>query len=167
MRKEILLISFILFGASLFAHPIKMSTGKLTLQSNEKTAKLLINFFMDDFEAEMRKKYPQPPFVYKQPSDEMKLSIQDYIRKNVSVVVQTDEAEISLSKISVIEDNVCQVQLNLDFKKPLKCQEIKVKNALLFDSFEKQSNVVHLIVDDQSHQILQFYPNKRVVIVKR
>lgn len=151
----------------IFAHPIKLTTGKLVLHSNSLTGSLVLNFFIDDFEAEMRKMYPQPPFSFKQPTEEMSLSIQDYLRKNVKVWVDGQEGELAVEKLQKIEDNVCQVQANIQFKNALEMKLIKVNNSLLFDSFEKQSNMLHLKVDADPLKILQFYPSRRESVTTR
>lgn len=166
MRLRFLLI-FISLGTLTFAHPIKLTTGKLTLHTSESVGNLVLNFFIDDFEAEMRKMYPQPPFNFEQPTGEMTLSIQDYIRKNVKIWVDDQVAALTVKGIQKIEENVCQVQLKVQFKNTLEMKVIKVHNSLLFDAFEKQSNMLHLFVDEDPHRILQFYPSRRESVTTR
>ncbi len=148
------------------AHPIKLTTGRLTLHTNDSTGQLLLNFFVDDFEAHIRQLYPQPPFNLEQPSNEMILSIQDYIKKNVTVWVDAEPGTLTVQKLQPIEQNVCQVQLLIQFKRLLPVHEVKVKNALLFEAYAKQTNMLQLIINKEAPRMLEFYPNRRVEVLR-
>lgn len=165
MKRIVFLVTFLLSFGIAKAHPIKLTTGKLTLSSTDTVADFLLNFFLDDFEPEMRKMYPQPPFNFDDPSDEMKASIQNYVRKNVAIWVDNVPGELFVTQITKLEENVCQVQFKLSFKKAPNLHSIKVRNTLLFSSFEKQSNVIHLFTPGGSHHIMEFYPNRPVEVI--
>lgn len=167
MHKWIIIASFLVFGGALHAHPIKMTTGKVHFISNDTVAQLVFNFFMDDFESELRKMYPQPPFNYAEPSDEMTATIQDYIRKNIDIMVDNVTTKLEVKNIAKIENNVCQVSIDVNYSDALALREIKVRNTLLFLSFSKQSNILHVVVNGESPRILQFYPNHPVNFVRR
>lgn len=167
MHRWIVLVGWLLLGSVLRGHPIKMTTGKVQFHSNDTVAELVFNFFIDDFESEMRKMYPQPPFNYENATEEMIASIQDYIRKNVSFQLGKSISKLSILAVKKIDDNVCQVSMSIYYAASETLKEIKVRNTLLFSSFDKQSNILHVLVDDESPQILQFYPNHPVAFVKR
>lgn len=168
MRNKFLHITiiFLAISAYLLAHPIKMTTGKLQINTIEKTCLLTLNFFIDDFESEMRKIYPQPPFDYDKPDDIMKGTITDYILTNIEFSIDKNSIKLSLNSIEQIESNVFQITFKGDIKKISAFNLATIKNTLLFSSFSKQSNILHFIVDTNSTQILQFYPSAPVRKVK-
>ncbi|MGY5354469.1 DUF6702 family protein [Wenyingzhuangia sp. IMCC45467] len=156
--KNIITAFLILFGVSnLFAHAIKMTTAKLEIDNAHKTCSLTINFFIDDFESEMIKMYPQEPFDYENSSAEMRETIENYVKENVVVHLGNSQVLLSLTSIVKTEDNVCQVVLKGDVKNLPNYQTVSIKNTLLFSSFDKQSNVLHLYVDSEKKQILRFF----------
>lgn len=160
------IVFFLLATESLFAHPIKMSTGKLQIDTQAKTCELVINFFINDFEPALLKIYPQPPFNYKGPSETMKESILDYIRKNIDVRLDDQSVKFNLQSIREIEDNVCQVTLTGQFPSLDHFDLVTVKNTLLFDSFAKQSNIIRLVIDQDSPKMLQFFHGAAVRVEK-
>ncbi len=161
-------ILLILFTSicQVWAHPIKMTTGKLDIKTQQKTCTLTLNFFIDDFESELLKIFPQPPFNYESPSDEMQNAIQSYVMDNVEISFGENTIALSISNIKKIEDNVCQVTLSGDINNSVLTNVITIKNTLLFPSFNKQSNIIHLYMDGQKKHILQFYKTAPVRTVK-
>ncbi len=159
-RIQYIFILFILFSGSLVlkAHPIKMTTGKLELNTQQKNCVLTLNFFIDDFESEMRKMYPQPPFDYEAPGEQMIQSIQSYILEQIEIQLADNLVAIEVDTIQKIEDNVCQVKLKGAISGNIKDEVMSIKNTLLFSSFDKQSNIIHVYVDGKKQHILQFFP---------
>ncbi|MDO3693253.1 hypothetical protein QVZ41_00120 [Wenyingzhuangia sp. chi5] len=156
--KNILLAFLVLFGVSnLWAHTIKMTTGKLELNTQNKTCKLTLNFFIDDFESELIKMYPQPPFDYKVPNTQMQETIESYVLNNVSIELNQVLVNLSITSIYKTEDNVCQVIFNGQLNEHQEYDIVTVKNTLLFSSFDKQSNILHVYVDGEKKQIFRFF----------
>lgn len=160
------IVFFLLAVEGLSAHPIKMSTGKLQIDTQAKSCELTINFFINDFEPALRKIYPQPPFNYEEPDETMKESILDYIRKNVDVRLDDQSVKFNLRTIREIEDNVCQVTLTGQFPSLDHIHLVTVKNTLLFESFSKQSNIFRLVIDQESPKMLQFFHGAAVRVEK-
>ncbi|MFC0875948.1 DUF6702 family protein [Saccharicrinis sp. FJH2] len=161
-----LLLILLIPGGLLYAHPIKMTTGKLQIDTKDKNCILTLNFFIDDFESTLRKIYPQPAFNYDEPGETMKATIYEYITSNFELKLDDTVISFNLESIKKIEDNVCQVTLNGNFTNLSDFNLITVKDVLLFSSFSKQSNILHVFIDNGSHKILQFYPGVPVRIEK-
>lgn len=160
MKHAALAIILSFFGSVLMAHPIKMTTARLEISTTNGNARLTINFFIDDFEPELRKLYPQPSFNFDVPTEDMLASFKSYIQKNVSVALGDSILSFSDINIRRLEENVCQVEINGEATWLKRINHLKVKDTLLFSSFEKQSNILHLIIDEKLVKILQFYPNR-------
>ena len=157
MRYTLLIFIILSISQNLLAHPIKMSTGKINFDTNSNTCTLTINLFNDDFESELRKMYPQPPFNFSKPDEIMVSSIEEYIFKNIKLKIGGKYIELELKSITQPDDNVCQVILTGDI--PSISNYITVINTILFSSFEKQTNMLHIFKNNQQVQILQFYPS--------
>lgn len=158
MKKIINILALVLICTSAFAHPIKMTTGKLQIETQNKTGLLTLNFFIDDFEAALRKLYPQPPFNYTEPDEIMKATISRYVLDNFSLTIDEQTVLLELSSIKKIEDNVCQVAFKCELSGITSFKEFTIKDVLLFESFRKQSNILHVKVNQKTPKILQFYP---------
>lgn len=113
---------------------------------------------MDDFENALRKKYPQEPFNYHAPTETMVATINDYIQRNLEINIQQKTLKFNYKSLQVIEDNVCQVVYTGKYDDKGDNKTSSIKNTLLFDSFSKQSNILHLIIDEKTPKILQFFP---------
>ncbi len=158
--KPTLILLLLLVAMAIQAHPIKMSTAKLQITTKDSVARLMINFFKDDFESEIRKMYPQPPFNLVEPWEDMYPSIEEYIQKNVDI--SPDGKETSLQLVSVEEgmENVYVVNLQVIANGAWDFSSLNISNTLLFSSFDKQSNVLHVYINDEKPKILQFYPHR-------
>ncbi|MBS2100337.1 DUF6702 family protein [Carboxylicivirga linearis] len=157
--KYILLFTLCLISSfAIKAHPIKITTGKLVVDSDSKSCELTLNFFADDFESTLQKEFPQLPFNYNDPSDEMKSTIDNYVVSQVSVSIDEVVVVFTLKTIALIEDNVCQVTFTGNLAAIDQFETLTIKNTLLFDAFDKQSNILHLYFNGDKVEILQFYP---------
>lgn len=145
---------------ALHAHPIKMSTAKLQISTSDSIAVLTINFFKDDFENEIRNMYPQPPFNLVEPWEDMYPSIEDYIRKNVDISPDGKETDLHLVNVADGMENVYVVSIRVLAKGNWEFSTLNISNTLLFSSFDKQSNVLHVYIDDEKPKILQFYHHR-------
>ncbi|MFI0429979.1 DUF6702 family protein [Mariniflexile sp. HMF6888] len=154
--KRFIIILLVVYGPfNVWGHTIKMTTGKLNIDRKNNSCSLTINFFIDDFESELINMYPQAPFNYQTPSNEMLQTIEDYILNNVVIELNQTTAWLKLTSVNKTEENVCQVTLKGELHENKGV--IKIKNTLLFSSFDKQSNVLHLFIDGEKKEILRFF----------
>lgn len=166
MKLLITLLWFLFVNAVLLAHPVKITTGKVQVTTDSSHISVTINFFIDDFESAMRSIYPQPPFDYQLPSDEMLNTISAYLKKNF--VVEADKSIINLTIISIskIEDNVCQISLEGLNSLIRSGSTLKITNTLLFSFYKKQSNMIQLSINGADSQFLQFHLSDAIQIIK-
>jgi hypothetical protein len=150
----------------IMAHPIKMTTSKLEINSEDKTVFLSINFFIDDFEAALRKLYPQPAFNYSNPDDYLIMTLNNYINKCFRLTADTNVIVFKYYSLSKMEGNVCQVILLADYAEFKSVKKLTVSNSLLFESYRTQSNILHVFNNSKSSQILQFYPSDDLKVLK-
>lgn len=165
MKKIVILSLFLISSTLLLAHPIKMTTGRLEINTDDKTCLLTLNFFIDDFEKVLQEIYPLPKLDFRHPDEITTETIQLYIIHNFDLLIDKKLVQFSINKIEQIESNVCQVSLSGDIYSFDQFELATIKNTLFFAAFSKQSNIVHLIINDKSPQILQFYEAVPVRII--
>lgn len=167
--KKLLLVSVLcLFSVVLAAHPIKMTTGKLSIDTGGNRFSLTLNFFIDDFESELRKMVPQSPFNYTSPDERMTATITDYVKKYVQLYADNEKLSLDFTSVAKIQDNVCQVIFTGVLLRDVEIKQVTIINTLLFSSFDKQSNILHVYLNDSLKDVLQFYPSdaRKVVSVR-
>lgn len=167
MKRLLYTLILLYVSVATVAHPIKMSTGRMEVDSKTESISLLLNFFIDDFEPSIRQLYPQPEFNFEQQSDEMTYSIHDYVQKNLIIKADKDVVGFNLISIKKSEDNVCLVTFNGKHAALKTCDKFTIHNTLLFDIYDKQSNILHIKIDGNRAGILEFYPSSAVKFIKK
>ena len=167
MKKTGVILLFITMSAVLLAHPIKMSTGRIEIDSNTDSVAILINFFIDDFEPAIHAFYPQPPFNFVAPSQEMTFAINNYVQKNLVIMADNKGLKYQLVSVKPYKENVCQVRFTGTDQMLSTCKSFTIQNTILFDVYEKQSNIMHLKIDGKAVKILEFYPSSAVKIINK
>ncbi|MFA9392643.1 MAG: DUF6702 family protein [Prolixibacteraceae bacterium] len=157
LKKISVSILLLIISTVSWAHPIKMTTGKLELNTKDKTCVLTLNFFIDDFKAILKTIYPLPEFDFEHADENMTVAIQDYISRNFDLMIDHKPVSFLVKNIEQIESNVCQVTLSGNIYSFERFEIATIKDALFFSSFSKQSNILHLIVNKNTPKILQFY----------
>lgn len=158
MKKTLLLLSFLFIAFLIKAHPIKLSTSKLDFASNT----LTINLFQDDFEAHLIKTYRQE-LNFKTPDDITKKVLSDYIGKNFKISQNNKVIGVQLQSLSIVQDNTVQITFKLS--PLLATSKTLVTNTILFDAFDTQSNVLHIVSSSASRSSFQFDKNKKTISV--
>jgi len=142
-----------------FAHPIKMSTGKLEIDTEKKLCTITINLFIDDFETAIRKLYPQPPFNFTAQPEIMQNSIADYVMLNISISDNSEPISLKKKSITKQKSNVCQIIMTGSLNNLVQQSKIVVVNSLLFSSYNKQTNILYVYINGEQTELLKFYPS--------
>jgi len=157
MRKVLLIVGFLLIGQGSIAHPIKMTTSKLSYDKKSGDFTLIINFFMDDFSAHLERIYHQRAISFSNPPDSEKGMVNVYVNKKLLVKINKKPVAAGLTSLKKIEDNVVQAAFTINAGKGTNVKFIEISNALLFDSFPEQVNILHLDLPWKTERnVLQF-----------
>jgi hypothetical protein len=156
MKKTVFLLSFIFIAFLIKAHPIKLSTSKLDFASNT----LTINLFQDDFEAHLIKTYRQQ-LNFKTPDNITKKVLSDYIGKNFKISQNNKAISLQIQSISIIQENTVQITFKLSSL--LATSKTLITNTILFDAFDTQSNVLHVVSKSATRTSFQFDKNKKTI----
>jgi hypothetical protein len=141
-----------------FIHPIKLTTGKLQYFPSNKTIELTENFFLDDFESALKKKYKIPALDISNSKALARKIVQDYTSSRLSIRVNNKECLLVLTDLVIIEKNVLQAKYSISEKVTSKIESIDVSNQLLFEAYDDQVNILHIVIPDEEKVILRFMP---------
>lgn len=144
------LVLVILFSAKSIAHPIKMSTGKVSYNKEQRNIEVTLNFFIDDFLQHLKVIYHSQDLDFKEMSKDALSIVEDYIRNKLKISVNFKPYELKILTTNIIEENVFQVILILDNFNPQYIKTIEISNELLIDAFKDQSNIIHIQMDKDS-----------------
>ncbi len=156
-----------LFVLNAFAHPIKMTTAKLSYDKKANELILLINFFEDDFAAHLEKIYHKRGVDFLSSSDVEKKMVATYVNRRFVVKLNKKQSPLLLQSMKHIEDNVMQARFSVAVPKGQELRLMEFTNALLFDAFHEQVNIMHLEFEgaDLDRPVLQFIPSDSYKLV--
>lgn len=166
MKRAFLSLSLICVAVNvLFAHPIKMTTGRLFYNEETQQCELLINFFIDDFSAHLTSTYFTPVTLDYITEDEQQQIITDYIQQKVAIYDGGAKKSLTTVSCKIIEENVLQVRFicyNFNWNST---NDIKVLNSLLLEAFDNQSNILHIELSSNGRKhIARFTHNSPIYI---
>lgn len=142
----------------IFAHPIKMNTGKLIVNTTTKECQVTLNFFKDDFETALKQTYPQDKININNISKSMQTIIMNYIEKYFEIKVEETPIKWKLKNIENIEKkNVCQVTFTGKLPDYKTSSKLAIRNAVLFSTYKQQSNILHIYIDEHPLITEEFY----------
>jgi hypothetical protein len=152
----VFLLALLAFKAN--AHPIKMTTSKLLYDKKANELTLTINFFEDDFSAHLERLYHRRHIDFATVDDIESSMIAGYVAKKMLLKANKKSLTLQLNSVKRIEENVVQVKLILPLPKT-KIKSLEISDALLFDAFAEQVNIMHLDLPGTTSNVLQFTPS--------
>jgi len=159
--KIILFLGLMLATTGLMAHPIKMTTSKISYDKKTGELVLLINFFIDDFGAHLGKIYHQRNVNLENSGDTEKSMVNAYVSRKVLLKLNHKASLLKLSALNKIDENVVQATFRLPCKNLSDLKLLEVSNALLFDAFPEQVNVLHFDLPAKiESSVYQFTPSE-------
>jgi len=128
---------------SLF-HPFFVSVTEIKHNEKAKNLEISCKLFFNDFENALEKKYKKQLDIL-QPSEEKIITplMQDYLIKHLQVTVNGRPAPLHLIGYEIEED---AVWCYLEASKINQVKKIEVRNDVLFDEHDSQTNMLHLTV---------------------
>ncbi len=123
-------------------HPFHISVCEIQHSSDAKTLQVSHRIFVDDLETALNQTYSTQLDVYN-PTDPEELTrlIGDYVLNHFKIIVNGKELNGVFLGNEVEEDGMwCYIE----YKKVKKIKDIVVINDILFETFDDQSNLVHV-----------------------
>lgn len=126
-------------------HPIHISVTDIVYDENEKELEIIMRIFIDDLELSIRNKKKSPELNLLTPKGEQNTDalVTEYLQEHLKISL---DGEIQTTKYlgSEMEDLalVCYVQVS----NVKKWTNIEVRNDLIMETHDDQSNLVHVTV---------------------
>lgn len=139
---QVLLISFFHFF-----HPFYVSVTEITQNPKTKTVQVSVRVFFDDFENALDHKYKAKLNILK-PVDRKKvdLLIADYLQKHLQI--KANQKPLLLKYIGYeIEEDAAWCYFETEKLGTIK--NFDIRNDILFDEHDSQSNMVHVTLNGQ------------------
>jgi hypothetical protein len=139
---QVLLISFLHFF-----HPFYVSVTEITQNPKTKTVQVSVRVFFDDFEKALDHKYKAKLNILK-PVDRKKvdLLIADYLQKHLQI--KANQKALLLKYIGYeIEEDAAWCYFETEKLGTIK--NFDIRNDILFDEHDSQSNMVHVTLNGQ------------------
>jgi len=141
-------------------HPIHVSTSNIEYNGKDNKFEVICTMFTDDFEAALAKQYHAKTDLSKtEMHAAMDALIKEYIAANLKV--SADNAPVKLNYLGFeINREATDVYLESDKIPPVK--KVDVDASLIYNLFDDEINIVHVIVNGVRKSEKVNYPDKRV-----
>ena len=127
-----------------FFHPFFVSVTEIKHNEKEKNLQISCRLFFDDFENALEHKYKKQLDILKPAQKEIITPLmQDYLKKHILINVNGKPAQLQLIGYEIEED---AVWCYLEAPKINQVKKITVRNDVLFDEHDSQTNMLHLTV---------------------
>lgn len=142
-------------------HPFHVSTTEINHNSADKVLEITCRIFTDDFENILRKNYKTRVDLS---SDKEKAGmdklVSDYIIKHLQL--RTNDKTVSLNYLGFEIDHEA-VNSYLQVENIVSVKKIEAVNSLMYDMYEDQIGIMHVMVNGNRKSTKLDYPNTNAV----
>ncbi|RNL56876.1 DUF6702 family protein [Pedobacter jejuensis] len=139
-------------------HPLHVSTTEVNVNAKDKTLEISTRVFSDDFESVLAK-------IYKQKTDlskpELKTQMDNLIKKYLlsHLQIKTNGKVVALNYIGFEQDHEA-TNIYLEAEKINAPKSIDVSSTILYDMFDDQMSIVHVVNGGVRKSTKILYPDK-------
>lgn len=160
MLRKILFAFTAIFLISSFTklHPYHVGSVEFNFSNSTSTFEVTGRFFLDDMENALKNRYGKPVFFHSEKDKKlMEQSLRRYAEEFLKL--KADNNFVNLKFIGYEEDAEA-VNIYLESPKLQKPKKVEAAVSFLYNIFDDQINIVHIIVDGkrQSHKLA--YPDR-------
>lgn len=148
----------LLFSFTKVKHPYHVGSVEINYNSRSKTFEITGRFFLDDLEKGLSKKYGKPFYFndtkYKaQINEALKNYSAEYFK------LKTDNEFLKINYVGYEEDSE-SVNIYLESEKVENPKKVEASVSFLYNLFDDQINLVHIIVNGNRKSEKLTYPNR-------
>jgi hypothetical protein len=146
------MILSILFAVLLGVHPLHVSVTEITWDEKEKELEIISRIFIDDLETAVRASNKQPGLDLMNPGNTSTTDklVQDYLQSRFKIVLDGKVQPVHyLGHEQENEALLCYIQV----KNVKKWKSIEVMNTVITETYDDQSNLVHVTVRDETKSL--------------
>lgn len=160
LKKIVLLFSLLLFFLSPATeiHPYHVGSVEFNYNSKSKTFEITGKFFLDDLENALKEKYGTAVHFN---DSKYKVLINDYLKKYCEeyLKLKADNKFLKINYVGFEEDSEA-VNIFLESETLNKPKKVETAVSLLYNYFDDQMNILHIIVDGKRQSDQLNYPNR-------
>ena len=142
-------------------HPLHVSTTEVNFNAKDKTLEVSCKIFSDDFEAILAK-------VYKQKTDlsnsNMKTAMDELVKKYLlsHLQLKANGKAVTMNYIGFEIDHEA-TNIYLEVEKVSAIKSVEVNDSILYDMFDDQMSIVHIVKGGNRKSTKILYPEKKFV----
>jgi hypothetical protein len=140
-------------------HPLHVSTTEVNFNAKDKTLEVSCRIFSDDFEAVLAK-------LYKQKTDlsnpNMKSAMDDLVKKYLlsHLQLKANGKAVNMSYVGFEIDHEA-TNIYLEVEKISAIKSVEVSDTILYDMFDDQMSIVHVVKGTNRKSTKILYPEKK------
>ncbi|KLT64069.1 hypothetical protein AB669_18575 [Pedobacter sp. BMA] len=155
-----IIITFLFFGlAKSDKHPLHVSTTEVNFNAKEKSLEISCRVFSDDFESILAKNYKQKTDLS---NPAMKAAMDELVKKYIltHLSVNANGKSVKMSYLGFEMDHEA-TNIYLEVAKVSAVKSMEVTNTMLYDIFDDQMSIVHLVKGNVRKSTKILYPDKQ------
>ena len=161
MKKSLIvfiLCSFFLCLVSFNSHPYHVGSMEFNYNSKSKTFEITGKFFMDDLENALNKKYGKSVhFLDSKSKSEITKQLENYSSEYIKL--KSDNQFVKINFVGYEEDHE-SVNVYLESEPISAPKKVETAVSFLYNLFDDQENIIHIIVKDKRKSEKLIYPNR-------
>lgn len=137
------MIVSLLYSLLIYLHPIHLSVTEIQYSEKDNSFQITSRIFIDDLELSLRNKLKQPELDILQPKNGLTLDQMalDYLKDHLKIKLDGKPQTFKLLGHE-IEDVALILYVEIEHVKKIK--SIEVRNDVIMETHEDQSNIVHV-----------------------
>jgi hypothetical protein len=149
------------YDLRLSTHAFHTSITEMRYNSKQKSFEISLRVFTDDLEKTLSLNNQNKKFVIEN-TDKNDLFIEQYVRKHFVITTPKNQRSIYQYVGKEKEGDATWIYLEMPVNEPIKGS--KIQNSVLMDSFEDQTNIVNIFVNNEKKSYLFTIKNKVFVV---
>ncbi len=139
-------------------HPIHISNTEINYNGKEKNVEIICRIYTDDFEKALVQKFRQKAdFSAKDADVQLKERVKKYLKENLSILIDNKQADLSLVGFEMEEESV---NVYMEYALASSPKSFIIRNSILYDVYDDQMSIVHVIVAGKRNTKKINYPDK-------
>ncbi|WP_316735344.1 DUF6702 family protein [Pedobacter aquatilis] len=139
-------------------HPLHVSTTEVNFNQKEKTLEVSCRIFSDDFESILSKTYKQKTdLVNPALKNQMDVLVKKYLQSHL--LIKANGKPVSMNYIGFEIDHEA-TNIYLEVEKISAIKTLEVNSSILYDLFDDQMSIVHLVKGSTRKSGKILYPDK-------
>ncbi len=138
-------------------HPLYVSNTDATYNTTEKSIEIISKIFLEDLEDALKTKFNSKVDLYATPTATTNSYVLQYMQQHLQYTINGKASQYNLIGYERKKD-ACWVYVEIPNVTNIKT--IAINNSILHDFTDKQINLVHVTVGNNSQSYKFTYPNK-------